>query len=898
MPNQMSLQAVQALVVVVAAVIETTIGKVAQLQHAGQKSTDVWFKAIKIIDVQLVRIFFTWATLTFQIQVKVRATLIPGILVPPLVIATKVNIHTPAEILRTKLWPNLMALHFHEGIEAHPWARLHLTGRAHLTASTSSAGAGPSRKLTAPRKVKVKMVEANIEMGDSDPGDEDKDEDEGEQKATKGNGKEKTRVKEKRRGNMKVTLIDTGKETPKVCKQTDRLKVRSKETGRERKKGIVQEKDNATEMATDHTQGKGKRKGKKKEAVQEDSVMEMAMEKTKANVKAKGNGRAKQYVVETVQVEALLKAESLVPVQNAFSEKLSHTGFDFFVMLVVDLLHELELGVWKAIFIHLLCMLDSLNGNVLSKLDYRYRSVPTFGRSTIRHFRSNVSDMKKMAAQDFGDVLQCSIPVFGGLFPEPHDQEIMHLLFMLGHWHGLAKLRMHTDGTLGALDKVTKQHGCSLCKFVDETCPAFSTKELHREAESCKRRQGELEHCTSKKHFSRTSGTAFIPQLASIECHQTRICRIRTQRHAMNGDDPTPHEPMEHHTIGLSQNFPLDLPSFMQKNVGDPAAEDFIQKLKFHILPRLREIHSNLKSTSQELTPNLLVSSSYSDSPPSEAHGLLTSVIFKANRIYRHPLLHINYTTYDLHRETDVVNPSTDHRDIMLLAQPDSSGGSRSHRFCYAHILGIFHANIIYTGPESRDYQAQRLEFLWVHWFELVDQAARWENGRLDTIKFVPMHDPDAFRFINPADILRASHVIPALMSGRACSDGVTISINTHDGDDWNCYYINRFVDRDMVMRYYWGLGIRHMYASEHNQDEDQSSPEALNSTELGDHVIAGEESTQPSKFDASASDDSDEPDLESELGNGYSDDDMLDPEALYESNGGVDDTESGRYKY
>lgn len=58
-------------------------------------------------------------------------------------------------------------------------------------------------------------------------------------------------------------------------------------------------------------------------------------------------------------------------VQNAFSEKLSHTGFDFFVMLVVDLLHELELGVWKAIFIHLLCMLDSLNGNVLSKLDYR-----------------------------------------------------------------------------------------------------------------------------------------------------------------------------------------------------------------------------------------------------------------------------------------------------------------------------------------------------------------------------------------------------------------------------------------------------------------------------------------------------------------------------------------------
>ncbi|KIJ10334.1 hypothetical protein PAXINDRAFT_16673 [Paxillus involutus ATCC 200175] len=74
MPNQMSLQAVQALVDDVAAVIETTIGKVAQLQHAGQKSTDVWFKAIKIIDAQLV---------------KVWATLIPGVLVPPLVILLK-----------------------------------------------------------------------------------------------------------------------------------------------------------------------------------------------------------------------------------------------------------------------------------------------------------------------------------------------------------------------------------------------------------------------------------------------------------------------------------------------------------------------------------------------------------------------------------------------------------------------------------------------------------------------------------------------------------------------------------------------------------------------------------------------------------------------------------------
>ncbi|KIM65626.1 hypothetical protein SCLCIDRAFT_82824, partial [Scleroderma citrinum Foug A] len=52
----------------------------------------------------------------------------------------------------------------------------------------------------------------------------------------------------------------------------------------------------------------------------------------------------KHYVVDMPQVEALLKEESLVPTKNTFSKQLGHAGFDFFLMLVVDLLHEFELG--------------------------------------------------------------------------------------------------------------------------------------------------------------------------------------------------------------------------------------------------------------------------------------------------------------------------------------------------------------------------------------------------------------------------------------------------------------------------------------------------------------------------------------------------------------------------
>ena len=57
--------------------------------------------------------------------------------------------------------------------------------------------------------------------------------------------------------------------------------------------------------------------------------------------------------------------------KNAFSDKLSAFGFNLFAMLVVDLLHEFELGVWKAIFIHLLRILDSLKDGKLHELDRR-----------------------------------------------------------------------------------------------------------------------------------------------------------------------------------------------------------------------------------------------------------------------------------------------------------------------------------------------------------------------------------------------------------------------------------------------------------------------------------------------------------------------------------------------
>ena len=95
-------------------------------------------------------------------------------------------------------------------------------------------------------------------------------------------------------------------------------------------------------------------------------------------------------------------------------------------------------------------------------------------------------------------------------------------------------------------------------------------------------------------------------------------------------------------------------------------------------------------------------------------------VYLKSNQIYLHKLVHIQYTTYDVQREQDVVNPSTPHWDIMLLAT--TTDNNVDHPFLYAHLLGIYHANVTYAGDDIQNYQARRFKFLWVHWYRYQGQ--------------------------------------------------------------------------------------------------------------------------------------------------------------------------------
>jgi hypothetical protein len=101
--------------------------------------------------------------------------------------------------------------------------------------------------------------------------------------------------------------------------------------------------------------------------------------------------------------------------------------------------------------------------------------------------------MKKLAGRDFEDLLQCAIPVFERLLPEPHNNHVMKLLFRIAEWQGLAKLRMHTEATLDRLEQVTKDLGHLMRDFRDKTCANFNTTELAREVEARNRRNARKE---------------------------------------------------------------------------------------------------------------------------------------------------------------------------------------------------------------------------------------------------------------------------------------------------------------------------------------------------------------------------------------------------------------------
>ena len=169
-------------------------------------------------------------------------------------------------------------------------------------------------------------------------------------------------------------------------------------------------------------------------------------------------------------------------------------------------------------------------------------------------------------------------------------------------------------------------------------------------------------------------------------------------------------------------------------------------------------------------------------------------VFLKHDRIYRHMVIRFNFTTYDVWRGADVVKPGNLRCNIMLLADcGDGSDTSDLHPFLYARVLGAHHANVIYTGPGMQDYEAHRFDFLWVRWYEVINQGSLgWGNSALDTVCFPPLNQDTSFGFVDPKDVLRGCHILPAFAKGKQNETGIDVSHCARDSKDYKLYYIGR----------------------------------------------------------------------------------------------------------
>ncbi|TCD64617.1 hypothetical protein EIP91_003851 [Steccherinum ochraceum] len=589
------------------------------------------------------------------------------------------------------------------------------------------------------------------------------------------------------------------------------------------------------------------------------------------------------------RIKETLEAYSGTATRNAFSIRLAPFGFNSYNMFVPDLLHEFELGVWKAVFIHLLRILYAAGQDKIQELNRRYRLVPTFGRGTIRRFTNNTSAMKKLAARDWEDILLCSIPVFEGLLPEPFNAVVLELLFVLASWHAYAKLRIHTNTTLGFLDESTTTLGERLRNFKETVCAHYRTTELPTEEAARGRRQaalanrppranasrggngstqtsgprtkefnmstyklhalgdymtsavlygpsdnystqtGELEHRRVKRWYARTNKKEFTRQIARQQRRAQILERIRRrsaehrERHGMLSQSSSsgtshnvslaedehlpPAPPDVHYRMAQGNRFPLNLTAFLSDNYGDPAVKDFLPKLKDHFLARFL----GMQYEGDERT--------FTDEDRRR-------VIIKDNVIYKHQVLRVNYTSYDVRRMQDSINPRT-HADVMLLGHDDEE--DEVHPYWFARVLGLYHAFVYFQRPGSRRPVMQRMEFAWVRWFgKDGTMTSGWQARRLPRVGYVPVdvfgngEAGPAFGFLDPKHIIRSVHLVPAFAHGTTDALlGPSIARRPQDppDEDWQFFYVNMFVDRDMVMRFRGG-GVGHL-ASLHRMGEE-----------------------------------------------------------------------------
>ncbi|KAG8733494.1 hypothetical protein FRC10_012322, partial [Ceratobasidium sp. 414] len=538
--------------------------------------------------------------------------------------------------------------------------------------------------------------------------------------------------------------------------------------------------------------------------------------------------------VQSQGVEALLKGESYVPTLNAFTDRLGN-AFNIYSALVVDQLHEV--GSRSS---------NTFGPSAVVEFDKRYKasSVPTFG-SIIRLFAQDVSSMSRMAARDFEDILQLRL----------HTRVTMKLLKSLTAKLGLAlrnfakltedldvreiaqeyarrRKRYESSKAVSAakskrkLGKPTQEkttnNGRRRCHLNLNTYKMhslgdyFGNVDKYKSTDSFSTQIGELHNRKIKAQYERTNRRNEVEQMTRI----SDICMVLEDIDNALKQHFEPNTSSETDTEGIESLLSGDPYFIGQKD----RSEDVIPSIV--LWSDQQRCDDAVKLSILQLRRHLLARFLGSHSHPDFDDSKLGQFQFQKGRMYRHQTLRVNYTTYDVHREQDVVNPSTPHCFVLLPAELEAD--SDDHPFIYAKVLGVYHARVSYGGNLPR-----RMDFVHVRWLYYdYERPGGWETNRLDRL--------------NPKDIIRAAHLIPEFAAGTTrefLQAPASISHDNSNHTDWNGYYVNRVTSDENEGA---NEGEKEEDENEGDFDDDVGGGDEIGGIETGDFDDEEAEGAEP----------------------------------------------------
>ena len=162
-------------------------------------------------------------------------------------------------------------------------------------------------------------------------------------------------------------------------------------------------------------------------------------------------------------------------------------------------------------------------------------------------------------------------------------------------------------------------------------------------------------------------------------------------------------------------------------------------------------------------------------------------MFIKDDTLYQHTLLKIDYTTYDLKRDSDTVHLDYGNQAVIVYS-PTSQD---AEPWLYAYIVAVYHV-FVYT---MADPEPKRLEVLWVRWMERGSTQLTGSNSSQYTRLSFTRHSGipgDAFGFVDPSHVVRGCHLIPAFHLQRT-HDRLGPSIVRDIKGDWRAFYVNRY---------------------------------------------------------------------------------------------------------